>query len=481
MRFITALKVSCIFIFCFFNAAYAKEPIHLSLKEAILLAVRDNPNIQTAQLNYLQQKLNLDIQQWQFKPHYSLQTTASTLRVATQGLPIQVSKGVNPQLGASLLSPIGTQISLASTNNLTSHYNPGLSLQVMQPLLRGFGKAVVEAALYNARDSETMARLNIEGSLRNTITAVINAYLEVISAEHTIIIDQEAVKRGEQSVAQTKAFIKAGHKAGNELITVLASVASAKTQLENDKNNLQQTRYALLTAIGMDPNTEVHFTSLDPLSLLKKYYPIPLDDVKRLVLESDIQYQIDQITLHGPTTRGLLVAENNTRWQLDLAINATAGSNNGSGQNESTNNLFNGSDQSQSAVLTLKIPIDDQLAKQAVVNAKIALKEAELALLQEKWSKQTSAINGWNNVISAKRALVFAEDAKVLQEKTYHLSYQKYLHGLIDSLELQSAQLQLIQAQQILLGARIAYLKALVNLDLLTGNTLKTWDVKVRM
>jgi len=47
-------------------------------------------------------------------------------------------------------------------------------------------------------------------------------------------------------------------------------------------------------------------------------------------------------------------------------------------------------------------------------------------------------------------------------------------------LELQSAQLQLTQAQQTLLSARIMYLKSLVNMDMLMGKTLKTWNVKVR-
>lgn len=131
--------------------------------------------------------------------------------------------------------------------------------------------------------------------------------------------------------------------------------------------------------------------------------------------------------------------------------------------------------------MTLLIPIDDQQNKQAILNAKISIQQAELALLQDKWEKQTSAINGWHSVISAKRALAFAEDAEKLQEKTYNVSYQKYLHGLIDSLELQTALQSLIQSKQILLNARITYLRALVNLDQIVGNTLKTWKIDVRL
>src|SRR5690606_15740233 len=129
----------------------------------------------------------------------------------------------------------------------------------------------------------------------------------------------------------------------------------------------------------------------------------------------------------------------------------------------------NGKSQSNSVGLVLQIPIDDQLSKQSVMNAKIALKQAEIAFRKKGWDIETSAINAWNLVTSAVQSLEFAQDAEALQKKTYNISYQKYLHGLIDSLELQSAQLQLISAQQALLNARINYIKSLVNLDLLTG------------
>lgn len=453
----------------------------LSINEAILLAVRSNPNVQSSELSYVSQKFNLWVQQWQFLPHYNLQATAASNRSQTWNQRINGSQTYNIQPSVNLLTPIGTQLTLGVNNNYTDHYNPGLSFQIMQPLMRGFGTAIVESALNNAKDSEVISRLSVEGTLRSTVSTVIEAYLNVVSAERTVLIDAAAVKRAETSVEQTKLFIKAGHKAGNELVTVQADVASAKMQLENDRNSLLQARYALLTAIGIDPNSNIIFSSLDLNALIKKYHPISLDDAKKWVLENDIQYQVDQITLHGPTTRSLLIAEDNARWQLNATANVVTGNSRGGGYNAGINSIFNGVNQSENVGLTLQIPIYDQQAKQAIVNAKISLKQAEIALKQEKWNKETGAINGWNLVGSALRALTYAEDAEKLQQKTYHISYQKYLHGLIDSLSLQQAQLQLIQSQQALLSARIVYLKSLVNLDLLIGHTLHTWNVQVRL
>jgi outer membrane protein TolC len=464
-----------------FQTVQANHLRELSLDDAILLAVRENPNVQTAQLNHIQQKFALEIQQWQFQPHFSLQaikTTTQTYSTTANGMVTANATGVQPAV--SLLTPIGTQMNLVSTNSEAGHYNPALSLQVMQPLLRGFGRPIVEAALDNARESERISRLNVESQLRNTVSAVINAYLDVISAKNTLDIDQQALQRSEESIKQTKLFIKAGHKAGVELVTVQADAASAQTKIETDENNLQQTRYALLTAIGIDPNTPVTFNHVDIETLIKKYQVPTLEQAKEMILENDIQYQIDNITLNGSTKRNLRTAYDDTRWQLNLTLNGSTGNGTGGGPNAGINSLVNGVNVTDSATLNLTIPIDDRPAKVALANAKIALREAELALKQEKWEKETSVINVWNTIYSALRETRFAKNAEDLQAKTYQISVKKYSFGLIDSLELQTAQQQYRQAQQTSLASEINYLKSLINLDLLIGKTLTTWNVKVQ-
>jgi outer membrane protein TolC len=163
-----------------------------------------------------------------------------------------------------------------------------------------------------------------------------------------------------------------------------------------------------------------------------------------------------------------------------LTANSNAGGSTGGGPNAGINSLVNGVNQTNSAMLTLTIPIDDHGAKVALASAKIALREATLGLQQQKWAKETSAINTWNSIFSAKRSLEFAEQAEKLQDKTYQINFQKYSHGLIDSMELQTAQQQYVSSQQAMESARMGYLKALIEMDQMMGNTLITWNVKVR-
>lgn len=464
-----------------FSSAETTIPRTLSLNETIQLAIRENPNVQTAQLNHVMQKFALEIEEWQFHPHFTLdakKNTTQTYSVDSNGMVTENKTGIDA--GMSWLSPIGSDVQLKLANNISGNYNPGLSLSIEQPLMRGFGRPIVEAALYNARDSEKISRLSIEESLQTTVTAVINAYLDVVAAENTLEVDQQALQRARQTVTQTQLFIKAGHKAGVELVTVQADEASAEARIENDKNALDQARYALLTDIGIDPNTAVTFSTINLLTLTKKYHVPRLNEAKELILANDLQYQTDQMTLNGLTKRNIQIAEDNTRWKLNLTANAATGNGAGGGENAGINSLVNGINRTDSIMLDLSIPIDDKSAKIALANAKIAEREASLALQQEKWSKETNVINGWNSIYSAKKSLQFAENAERLQQQSYHVGFQKYTYGLMDSIELQTAMQQLVSSQQALIMARINYLKALVNMDKLIGSTLKTWDVQVK-
>jgi outer membrane protein TolC len=452
----------------------------LSLNDAILLAMRENPNVQRQQLSHVSEKYALELTEWQFKPHYFLDATKTTSQqysTTTSGLVTQNTTAINPKV--TLKTIYGTDITLNATNNIGSHYNPTVAINITQPLLKGFGRPIVEAELLNAMDSEKISRLNVEDTLRATVTNVINTYLDVISAQKTLEVDQNALKRAQKSVEQTKLFIKAGHKAGVELVPVEAEAANSETRIESDKNALAEARMRLLQTIGLDPNTNVIFTDIHIPALIKKYSIPALADAKKLVIEHDVSYQAAQITYEGVKKRSLVIAEDNTRWKLDVIANAATGSSGGGGPNAGINSLVNGVNRTDSVVLNLSIPIDDRSAKIGFENAKIALRQAEIGLKEQKWGEETKAINAWNTIFSAERSLKLSEQAEMLQQKTYNIYEQKYNYGLIDSLELQSTRQQYMASQQQFLSQQMNYLKALVSLDQLIGRTLETWHIQV--
>jgi outer membrane protein TolC len=460
--------------------AQTTVPRTLSLNDAILLALRENPNVQRKQLATIQAKYALELAQWHFKPHYEItasKLTSQNYSSTQAGEVTQNTTGITPQV--TLNTPFGTDITVAASNDLSKNYHPGVSLTVIQPLIRGFGRPIVEAALQSAKEDVTINHLQMEETLRNTITSVINDYLSVISAEKTLEVDQSALKRSQKSVEQTKLFIKAGRKPGAELVTAEAEAANTQAKIEGDHNALAQAHAKLLQTIGMDPATPILFTDISVPALIKKYHIPSLEDTKKLVTTHNVSYQVAQITYEGSTKRSVAAAQNDRLWKLNLTATAATGNGNSGGQNAGLNSLVNGVNRTDSVRLDLTIPIDDQSAKIALEKAKIGLRDAAIGLKEEKWRNETMAIDTWNNVFSAERSLKLSEHAEALQQKAYDISEQKYKYGLIDSIELQLARQQYMAAQQQFVTQQIGYLTALVALDQLIGRTLQTWNIQV--
>ena len=88
-----------LFILCSFTAfsePLPNKPLTLSLREAILLTIRENPSVQQAQLNHVQQKFSLEVAQWQFHPHFAITGLASYTSMVTND-DRHTSKSLNPQ------------------------------------------------------------------------------------------------------------------------------------------------------------------------------------------------------------------------------------------------------------------------------------------------------------------------------------------------------------------------------------------------
>src|SRR3990167_4566841 len=88
----------------FAKSAKVKAATDLSLKDAIDLAVRENPNVVINRLSYLNQKYNLRVQEWQFEPHYSLQAEYNQTRSASTGSDIVNGHSWNVTPAASLVT-----------------------------------------------------------------------------------------------------------------------------------------------------------------------------------------------------------------------------------------------------------------------------------------------------------------------------------------------------------------------------------------
>jgi outer membrane protein TolC len=488
--FIKLLLVFCLIILLFIsksqlafanNAAVITVAPQLTLQEAILLALRYNPNVQNAEIQRIADKFNLRLAQWNYQLQYSVTGSGSYAHSETQGVGTQ-STSYNLGPTVNYLSPIGTQISTSVANNYNTGtgatgYSPGVTLNVTQPLLQGFGTAVTLAPLHNAIDQEVINKLNLKNAIMQLITQVINQYAAVVQAENTLQTQKLALAASLAAVNQYNMQIKAGHSAPADIVQFQSTAASQQLAVEQQIMAVQQARLALLQLLGLNPQAVF---SVTPNVLMDNGHLPTLEQSIQLALSNNIAYQQQQYAvkiLH----RQLLVARDQERWQLNATLSQTwSGNTNG---NFSTNNNVPGLVLGQSSTtvgLQLNIPIDNVSLKAQAAQADVSLRQGEVTLAALKRQVIIDTTNAYNMLISQKQQITQAENALQLAQLNLNDAYLKLKFGRSTPFEVSSLQMTLTNAQMAVINTKINYVNSLAAFEQVLGTTLHNWHVHIR-
>lgn len=464
--------------------AQSGKMITLTLKDAVFLALRNNPTIESSELARITQKYDVVVAQWAFEPQYTLTSSLSYTSSQSSNVGSNTSS-FNLQPGASLETKYGTKFSISSTNPITNQeYNPSIMFKVEQPLIRGFGRAIVEATLNNALDTEKQNKLELKSTIISTVNTIMTDYFNLISAKENLKVSQASLKSYEQTVANDQIKIKVGSIAKNDIYQDEAHVAAAKATIQSDLNTINQNRNKLLYDIGLSPEAniaipdKIDFDGLAARLKGGKNLP-PLKLCKQLAIANNTDFQTTGIGLRI-LRRELLVAKDNTRWQLDLTASETMGGGSGSGPDSGFPSLTNHRNHAESIGAELTVPIDDVNEKQALINARVSLDQAQVAYANARRQLEIDITNNRNAIIIDKHQLDEAIQAWKLQEQTVHFGRLKHDAGRISSFELLILQQDLTSVQQSVISSMITYLTDLANFDQALGITLDLWNIKIR-
>lgn len=469
---------------CFVHTTWATQPIlslkKLSLKEAILLSLRFNPNVESAQLQRVIDKFNLAVAKNQFEFQYALTGTANTNETITSG----VSSGLNRNF---LVTPaiqkqniFGTTYNLSfnnpwSWNSLDRQtlYSPLLTLNVTQPIIQGSGRDVVEAPLNVARINNEIAKLNLKNTIIKQVTTIVTDYLTVVGAENVLIVDTKAWEEAKKTVVENKKRIEIGFLAPSENDQAKAAVASTAIQVEQDKNIIQQAKLQLLTDIGLSPSTPIEVDK--NIELRGMNYPRG-EVAKQIMLTHNISYL--QILLQLEASQlGLLLAEDQQRWILNAIGTITQGGGSGIGPNGGLESLTNGLNQGRAVGLQLSIPIDNMPNQALVVNAKIGYDQLKLAAKLLKLTLEATLQGSLESLRLQYVQLSLTKQSEFYARKSYDNALKKLAHGKSTMFEVTTLQTNYVTAQTQTILANISYLQTIALLQQNLGSTLDVWNI----
>lgn len=233
-----------------------ENTVDIELVDAIALTLRHNRSIRSAYLTRIAQKFDLKVARDQYAPQLSIKVSYLRNRNHTDRY-----RQTQLKPAVSQLTPYGTRLSLdwayAETRADVAgrRFNDGANFLIIQPLLRGAGRAIASAPLRQAQLTEQFNRLALKLEVAQVITRTITLYRSLLRAQEQLRIAQEGLLRAKQLVEVNRALIKAGRMAAVDIVQAEAEVASQTLAREGSRNYLQQSRLALAQLLAVDLST----------------------------------------------------------------------------------------------------------------------------------------------------------------------------------------------------------------------------------
>lgn len=443
------------------------QGVRLTLADAIFLGVRRNRTIKSAYISRISEKFDLKVAEDIFTPHITLAAEFVRQRIGnTSANSFEVGPEVNmlTRTGAEFQFVWGNTGSLEEGANVVTS---AAGISVEQPLLRGAGIRVNTAPVDIARLQEKVNHLKLKATVSGTVATIIFAYRQLLSSQEQLTLTENALSRAESLLQVNEALIQAGRMAAVEKVQTEADVEAQKLAVLQSRRQLSSARITLLQLLNLDLGTQLR--AVESLELAR--VTTDIRDLLQTALDGRPDYQ-GQLYVLEQNRLGVVIAENEQLWDLDLFANARFGR---TFEFERTHTNV----QEASAGIRLAIPINDLSRKQALISADVSHTSAQLQLGVirteiERQVRESSAEIGylWEQIRVGTRSVELASRA-------IDIALAKLNAGRTTTFEVRTLEDNLRTAETRLLQARIDYINALTRLDLQLGTTLETWRIRL--
>lgn len=429
----------------------------MSMREAILLALRNNPNVEAAELTRVQNKFSLMVAYNNFFPQYTL-NASSTMNNGS-------SATYNVTPGISLKTPIGTSVTSTYENDFDG--SPGqTSVTISQPLLRGFGFLYNTFSLQNAKDDELINQLEYKNAIITAVDTVIKNYRSVVEDYNNYDIQKQTLKQNELQYQQNLVRVKAGTMSESDLVEAKATLATFRLSVVQTENSLEQDKKVLLTDLGLAPTVQYRIDR--NIELPPKYKVPTVNYMIAEALAGNIDYQKALINLRKAERR-LKYDKLDLLPTLNMQVSNTWGYTGTPTSDSSPNFSFN-----------LSVPINDFDTKGKILSDRIDLINQKNQLAQTKRTLVSNVTQQVENIENQMQQVWIAEQQVALQKKTVQNTQLKIKYGKSAMFELTTQQNTLLTNQTSLVSAKISLLNMITDLNANIATTLKVWGIKLK-
>ncbi|MDP1568371.1 MAG: TolC family protein [Vicinamibacterales bacterium] len=213
---------------------------HLTIDEAVTLALEQNLDLQVERINPQVQDVSISLARTGWVP-----TFQSTLQNQTQNSPSDsflagsdakiTDERLTTNFGVGQLLPWGGSYNVswnsgrAETNNEFSTFNPRLSstfaFNYTQPLLRNFSIDNTRQQILVTRKNREISEVQLQQVIAVTTRNVKNAYWDLVYANSNLDVQNQSLRLAEQSLKDNRARVEVGTMAPIDIVQAEAEVA----------------------------------------------------------------------------------------------------------------------------------------------------------------------------------------------------------------------------------------------------------------
>lgn len=422
----------------------------MTMQEAVLLALRNNPNIISSELDRVTQKYALVVAKNAYQPQFTLggQFTADSGSKAT-----------------ATVSPIAASINQSALGVTGSvNYDPSngtMNLDLKKQLWAGNSYTANMDPLWTAEEQYALNKLSYQDSIVSIIHQTTDAYRQLVSSKLTLEIDKLSLNSYLEQLKDAKLKLKLGRGTQYDVNQSKLDIAQSKSTIVTDEQNIETDRNNLNEILGLEPNVAIKINDNIPLP------PIHLGslaEAENKALARSTNYYQAKITLKEDK-RQLIIAKNANKPTLTYETTGTLGGNTPGPHLTNT--------------LTWGIPIDNVQNKMAILQARVAVIKAQQNLNTVRNQVISQTRLDYNALKNAIVSWHLANQTVALNEETIKQQTALYQAGRLNLFDLSNAKQSLTSNKNNLLSAKDSLWSDLEAFRTDTGTVLSSWGISL--
>ena len=485
--------------------------VDLTLDEAVARALERNLDLAVQRLNPQVFDLNLAQQLAAYRPTFdtNFQNNSRTNPSSTQldggesviSDQVTVNSGVSQEVGwGGGRYQVNFNNNRSASTNFFSSFNPSYRSSVQasytQPLLRGFRIDPIRQGIQVTRINRDIADIDLRQTITNTVSAVRDAYWELVYATRSVEVQQQALDLAEALVRDNEARVEIGTLAPIDVVQARSEAAARRQTLAQAEQALATAELVLKQLIVDGTGDEYWRATLNPIDL-PTLSPALIDlegTIRRALDErtdlerSRRQLDINEVNLSSMRNQRLPSVDLTGSYQLQgqggtrfvrSGLGGAVLTEVPGGINDAFDQLVDLDYPVWTVQLNVSYPIGPSAADAAYARAQLQTQQVQAQLRQLELQVATEVTNAVLQIRAIARRIEAATAARELAEEQLAAEQSRFEAGLSTNFFVVQAQRDLSTAQDTELRAILDQQKALIELDRVQRTSLSQAGIQI--